>query len=496
MRAVELRLRNVFSFAEWTLHFGDKITWVRASNGAGKTNLTSALLSFINGGHDATLLRTGATEGEAVWVLSDDGMPWTLRERITATQTTREVSRPDNSKEEPTQTFIKSILDGMAANPVKFIQATPQERAKVFLQQMHVQLTPERLAQAGITDYPPAILQAHGLEALKQLSKLLTSKREGIGGAKRKAAETAETLARQMPPPQPNIDEELATARQQLAGKQGELAARKTDIGTMVENQKREITAKYHTQLADIDRQVFELQQRRRVVEAEEKQELAEISDAANQQYARYRQQLAGDIERLTGEVATLDQQRDEHVRAAGTRALIDRNRIDADELQNQWNALQEQIRQLEVIQGELLQALPIKNVEVVDGEIFREGVPFHRWNEQKQWALAFQMAKLRAGKLPFVIVDGIQFLDPAHRDAFQQAAEASGLQFLVTEVNRDCECGHPVSVHEPHCTVTLCECTATVDPGMVVERVGEIPQLFEMEQPAVGNGTRARRRR
>lgn len=493
MKAVELRLRNVLSFAEWTLHFGEKITWVRASNGAGKTNLTNALLSFIDGGHDATLLRTGASEGEAVWVLSDDGQPWTLREEITPTRTAREVSRPDNSKEGATQTFIKSILDGMAANPVKFIQATPQERAKVFLQQMQVKLTPERLAQAGITHYPPAILQAHGLDALKQLNKLLVSQREGIGGEKRKAAETAETLRRGLPPERPSVEQDLADARQRLADKQGELAARKSGIGEMVSNQQRDIKAKYHELLADIDRQIFELQQRRRTVESDEKRELAEVSDAANQQYTRYRQQMAGEIEALTAEVATLQEQRDAEIRARETRDLIARHQVDAEELQKDWNALQEQIRQLEVIQGELLQSLPIKNVEVIDGEIYRDGVPFHRWNEQKQWALAFQMAKLRAGKLPFVIVDGIQFLDPQNRAAFQQAAESSGLQFLVTEVNQDCECGHPVSVHDPKCNYTGCDCTGPVDPGMVVERVGEIPALFEMTQPAA---TRARRRR
>lgn len=495
MKAVELRLRNVLSFQEWTLHFGDKITWVRASNGAGKTNLTNALLSFIDGGHDATLLRTGATEGEAVWVLSDDGMPWTLREKITPTDTERKVLRPDASKEPATQTFIKSILDGMAANPLRFIQATPQERAKVFLQQMQVKLTPERLAQAGITDYPPAILQTHGLDALKQLNKLLVSKREGIGGERRKAAETAETLRRGLPPERPSVEQDLADARQRLADKQGELAARKSGLGEMVDNQKREITARYHGLLADIDRQIFELQQRRRTVEADEKRELAEVSDAANQQYARYRQQMAGDIETLTAEVATLQEQRDAEIRARETRDLIVRHQVDADDLQQRWNGLQEQIRQLEVIQGELLQALPIKNVDVIDGEIYRDGVPFHRWNEQKQWALAFQVAKMRAGKLPFVIVDGIQFLDPANRSAFQAAAEASGLQFLVTEVNQDCECGHPVSVHVPKCNVTDCKCTAPVDPGMVIERVGEVPALFEMEQPAA-SGTRARRRR
>ena len=493
MKAVELRLRNVLSFAEWTLHFGEKITWVRASNGAGKTNLTNALLSFIDGGHDATLLRTGASEGEAVWVLSDDGKPWTLREEITPTRTAREVSRPDSSKEGATQAFIRSILDGMAANPVKFIQATPQERAKVFLQQMQVKLTPERLAQAGITNYPPAILQAHGLDALKQLNKLLVSQREGIGGEKRKAAETAETLRRGLPPERPSVEQDLADARQRLADKQGELAGKATGINDMEKAQRDEITLRYFKQRNEIDRQIQALLSQKREIEAAEKAELSEIRASASKQLDRYRQQMAGDIEALTAEVATLQEQRDAEIRARETRDLIARHQVDAEELQKDWNALQEQIRQLEVIQGELLQALPIKNVEVIDGEIYRDGVPFHRWNEQKQWALAFQMAKLRAGKLPFVVVDGIQFLDPQNRAAFQQAAESSGLQFLVTEVNQDCECGHPVSVHDPKCNYTGCDCTAPVDPGMVVERVGEIPALFEMTQPAA---TRARRRR
>jgi len=494
MKAVRLTLRNVLPFEALTLDFGEHITYVRGANGTGKTSLKDALLSFSDGGSDPTLLRAGATAGEAVWLLSDDGQPWTLRERITPSKTSRDVIRPDGSTEGAAMTVIRELINSMSANPVKFIQSPPETRARIFIEQMQVKLTPERLAAAGITDYPPALLQSHGLEAIKQLDKMLRSKREGVGGSKRRAAETAETLRKQLPPDRPNINQELETARAELAGKQGELAARKKDIGDMVESQRKEIEAKYREQHAYIERQIEALRSKARELESAERAELSQLSSDANQQYARYRAALASEIETLTGTVATLQEQYDQQTRAQQTKAHIERNQVDAEELQAQWDALSKQIQQLEVIEAELLQGVPIKNVEVRDGEIYRDGVPFPRWNEERQWALAFQIAKMVAGKLGFVSVDGIQFMDPMRRESFERAAIASGLQFLVTEVNVNCQCGHPHSVHGPTCTVTGCECEGYVDPGMVVERVGEIPPLFEMT-PAAAPETRRRRR-
>ena len=196
----------------------------------------------------------------------------------------------------------------------------------------------------------------------------------------------------------------------------------------------------------------------------------------------------------LAKRLEDMDERLQEHGRTQHTRANIETYRLDLEAKQQEWDALQAQMKAIDGIEAKMLDNLPIPSVKPIDGELYdRDGVPFSRWNEQRQWALAFQIAKMRAGRWPFCVVDGIQFLDPRNRERFLEAAQASGMQFLLTEVNTLCSCGHPHSVHrpaeynEPSCLVAGCKCAGFVDPGMVVERIGDVPPVAAREPKKKG---------
>lgn len=480
LRAHRLILRDILSFEQLDIEFGDSMTIVRAHNGAGKTNLARSILSISDGGMDATLIRTGQPEGEVVWVLTEDGKPWTIHERLNReTGAHRHVIRPDGTKDNAAKRFIDGVLNGMSANPVKFVTATPTERARVFLEQMRVRLTPEHLQRIGVKDL--SLLNLHGLQALRKIDKDLREKREAHGRDGRQAKDAAIKLSATLPSIEYDGQElKAATERhneiQRQISTQVERAraieARKTD----------EIAAKYKAELVEVDRQIAELQAQRRELILKEKQERSTITANIEREIQSLTNDLYEEARAKTVEINTLEQRRDAHIQAQGTRNHIAEYEVDADRHRTAWQALSSQLQAAADIEKELLSDLPIKSVVVIDGELYKDDVPFPRWNEQAQWALALQLAKMAAGDLKFCIIDGLNFLDHRNREAFHKAAVNSGLQFLVTEVNVDCECGHPGSVHEPKCQVTECKCERFVDPGMVIERVGEVPAVVRQE--------------
>ncbi len=482
LRAHKLTLRDILSFESLEIEFGDPLTIVRAHNGAGKSNITNAITSLIDGGMDATLIRAGQPDGEAVWILSEDGKPWTLHQRLDRdTGAHRHVIRPDGTKDNAAKRFIYSITNSMSANPIRFVTASPSERARAFLDQMPVRLTPNHLQRIGVQSRQE-LLDRHGLLALRTLDKEIRATRESHGRDGRQAKDAAEKLKEALPPGNDNVDSALAAAREQHNRLSRELSTQAERL-TVEQNAKRQaIASRCANQRSEIDAEIAKLEARRRELDLAEKVEIAAVNQQVWEAQAAIEGKLNQEILTAADAVRSLERERDEQVKAAGTRAYIAEYEVLAQDHRDKWRFLAEKLEAIEAIEKELLDDLPIKNVQAVDGELYRDGVPFPRWNEQAQWALALQMAKMSAGDLKFCVIDGINFLDPANRAAFHRAAVNSGMQFLITEVNQDCQCGHPSSVHEPACRFEGCECDGYIDPGMVIERVGGVPPIVSRD--------------
>lgn len=76
------------------------------------------------------------------------------------------------------------------------------------------------------------------------------------------------------------------------------------------------------------------------------------------------------------------------------------------------------------------------------DGDLFLGGIPLARWNEAVKVQLAIDSAKLSAGKLGLIIVDGLERVDGVTFEAFVNFVreDESGCQYLVTRVTDDPE--------------------------------------------------------
>jgi len=106
--------------------------------------------------------------------------------------------------------------------------------------------------------------------------------------------------------------------------------------------------------------------------------------------------------------------------------------------LQGGADDLTEQLKALAGIKKDLLGALPIKGLEIIDGDICLDGVLFDHVNEAKRIQFVLDVAGIRETELPLVCVDGLEALDPEHFELFCAAALKTEMQFFVTRVTDD----------------------------------------------------------
>lgn len=415
MKVARVRISNVLGIDE--LEFSPAgFTEIAGRNGSGKTSVLEAIKSVIKGGHDATLLRHGASKGEIVFVL-DDGTQ--INRRISAATSTTDVVRDGKKVARPAE-LVRTLTDALAVNPVDFLQASSKERVRVLLESLPIELDTERLA--AITGAP--VLKAHPFQAIEHARKVVYDARTGANRASKEKESTIKTLRQAIPPVPagaPDGDEEsLMQQLDQLADeKDAELDRIATRLAELAQDARTEL------------------------------EELREKMDAIRAQQTKY-ERLAGRQKEITLErfnearepllaaVGAIRNDRDSAIRRAQTLDTIQILTTELEDLAEESAGHSRALEEIEQYKSELLANLPIPGLEVKDGEIYRNGVPLDRLNTAQQVDIAVELAKLRAGQLGVICVDGIESLDPAAFDAFRDRALASGLQLFVTKVTGD----------------------------------------------------------
>lgn len=106
------------------------------------------------------------------------------------------------------------------------------------------------------------------------------------------------------------------------------------------------------------------------------------------------------------------------------------------EELEKDAAAQNKAIDAIDAYKEQLLDSLPIPGLEVRDGDIFRDDVQFDRLNTSQQVGIAFEIAKLRAGDLGIICLDGMELMDSEHLAELKKQAEEGGVQVFVTRVS------------------------------------------------------------
>ena len=122
--------------------------------------------------------------------------------------------------------------------------------------------------------------------------------------------------------------------------------------------------------------------------------------------------------------------------RASQARETAKKMREEADELERRADGKTAEIESLDAYRMELLAKSPLPGLEIREGDIFVDGVPFDRVNSARKMRIAVEVAKLRAGELGLICVDGAEMLDEEAFKALCDGMRDSGLQMICTRVS------------------------------------------------------------
>lgn len=472
MRVTSVQIRSVLGVTERSLKCG-KVTAVSGRNASGKSSILAAIQNALGGGNLAKLASVGSeSEPEVVLVLDDgayrvekasDGTR--VRARVGTSAAYEDVRRP--------QSWLDSLFDPLLSNPVRFLQAKPEDRADLLLEALPLEMDRAALASAigadGIAAAGSKLRDpGHPLRVLGAIREAIFVERTGVNVSAKDKAASAYELQKALPAEMPGDDPagEIAEAerlRDELADRvsretaaaESAYSRTRAEAQASRDKQKAEIEEGFRAQAAKIRAKLAkDIAQLEREAEAriqglrergEATLEAVERALAAEQeQAAGYRREALDAIAATRKEldvakarVTELRAGTDERARLHETKRLADKFEGEAADLTARSERLTKALHSLDAFKRALLKDLPIEGLEVEGREIKVNGVPFDQVNTALRIRIAVQVATLRAtGRaLPVVFVDGAEALDHEQFDVLVKELEASGVQAFLSRV-------------------------------------------------------------
>jgi hypothetical protein len=246
-------------------------------------------------------------------------------------------------------------------------------------------------------------------------------RRTNVNRDVKKDKATIESLVKDLPPEAADCESELKEAR---AKKERFEKTRRDVLAEAKANQDQAIEVAQ----GDCHRAIAEAQ-------AERDKAVQAARTEYEQQTAANEEEAGPAIADAAAAVTTWEERQKNSIAANERRQIIAKTRTELAANEALSGELTTALDAIEKLKGELLETLPIKGLEVRDGDILFNGVPFEECSTAEQLSVAIKVAKLRAGEIGLVAVDRIEALDPLNFAAFVEMAKESGLQWICAGV-------------------------------------------------------------
>ena len=430
MKIDRISIRNILGIESLEFDAG-QFNAILGPNGAGKSSVLEAIKATLQGGQDATLLRAGADKGEVVLLLDNGG---SISARVNPSGITRAIKSADGKAAARPVDALRQLVDLTSVNPVVFLAASPKDRARVLLDTMPIEADTAKLAEmSGMEVDAPA--GQHALATIETVRKQVYDHRTGTNRAVKEKDNTINQLRAAMPPALAGVegDESSITAQVQQAeqAKQAELERIANKLDTVRTNHAATCGQLKERAQAEIDA----IRERLAADLQSHAADLAKIESAATAQRERTVAKHTAAVGPMNAALAAIRLNRESAGRRAGALATIKQMETELADLQADAERQTAALDAIDAYRTSLLSSLPIPGLEVRDGEIYRDNVPFDRLNTAQRVSIAVEVAKLRAGRLGVCCVDGLELMDPKTWEAFRAAARESDLQLFVTRV-------------------------------------------------------------
>ena len=430
MHIQHLKISNILGIEHLELDAG-KFVAITGRNGQGKTSVLEAIKATIGGGHDATLLRKGAEQGEIVLLL-DDGTG--IRRRVKADKSDTQVKVDGKLTTKPVD-VLRRLADIASVNPVDFLRATKKDRARVLLETMPLRADESKLAELACTrlTLPEG---AHALAVIDAYRKQVYDDRTGTNRAVKEKEATINQLQAAMPDAPGGVEGSEDDLRAQLQAAQDNRDDVLGRITTKLDGLKTEASIRIQ---GINDRLAAEIEALRKSAQAgidAARASLAENEAKAAAARENAHAKFTAAATPLNAAISAIVANRDAAAKRQATLSTISTVQEELEELRRDAERQTGALEQIDAYKLDLLNSLPIPGLEVRDGDIFRDGVQFDRLNQAQQVSIAVEVAKLRSGELGVMCLDGVECLDAESMEALKASAAESGLQLFVSRVS------------------------------------------------------------
>lgn len=429
MKLSHIKITNILGIDH--LEFSPEgFTAITGPNGKGKTSVLEAIKAATGQGHDATLLRKGAEKGEVVLVL-DDGTE--IQQRVTATRTTRDVLQDGKKATKPGE-VIKALTDVLSVNPVEFLTARKQDRVKVLLEAMPITLDAKRLSDiSGVPLNPNQT--SHALDVIAMVRTQVYDDRTGTNRAVKEKDATINQLRVALPDAPGGVEGSEDELRAQIGQAQDTMRAEHARIDSKLASIRNESNTKIQVLKDLAQAKIDAIREELANNIAQEQGDLADTEAKANRVRQKATDTCTATLQPLQAALTTIVANRDAAAKRQATLDTIKQMEQELEDLRKDAESQTKAIDAIDAYKLELLQNLPIPGLEVIDGEIYRDGVVFDRLNTAQRVRIAFEIAKLRAGTLRLVCLDGMELLDEDSLTELRRQATEDDLQVFITRV-------------------------------------------------------------
>ncbi len=451
MRAAKLKFHNILGFEDYEVSLG-AINRITGENGTGKTSLLQGFIGLFGPGHDASLLRAGAEQGEAVLVIEEDnGSTTTVSKQISSDQTKPKVNNSKLGPLAPAR-YLKHVADLLALNPVEFLNLRDKKkRIEWLLTFCPMELDQQALVEAvGDWAIPPDWCEGPALDVIARVRKAIYDQRTGINRSAEDKARTVRELSATLPDDDgANHSAELTNLRNRQAQTARKLAAVEQKSAEILSGEQQRIQSEHAVKRAKLEAEVqTKIDEIKRQLAADvdslvalKDSELEQLRQDALQKTAEAAQPLLTEQTDLIAKIAAAEERAKAQATAASVRSMVDRTQKEADQLAAQSQKLTGSLDRLDALKLDLLDQLPVKGMAIQDGEIYIDGVPFDRVNTARKVAIALRIACMRAESLDckMICLDDAEHLDARNFKALEHACGQlvqDGYQFLIGRVS------------------------------------------------------------
>ncbi len=469
MQITELYTINVCGIRRGEMH-PDGVVVIEGPNETLKTSWSDAVIAALGGTIEGELLMRGEKEGRIVAIFDDK-----TKIEHTITEEGIETSVFDGSigkqlSKVASKRFVKSLSDVAKVNPIRFMKASDKEKIQMLLDTFPFKLSDEQFTRIGIPPTESAAYAGYAshIDLLEAEYKKSFDERTKVNGrvddAKHDLAKFApviiddteedirdqinelerkeQSLRHQRASELGRLDTEAEASRKRIEYAAGE---QRKEISAVATNAKSDIQKSYDEQLAVLNKWKEDNFAAINTAEKEElekenvseKAQLATVTseqqkdtNAIHNKYSEELPDIAGQLEGLRARRD--EQERQEHLRNMRSDAEAKHAKHKAES-----EALTIRLDTIKAVKLELLSAVPLPGLEIKEGKVFVDGLPFNALNRSRQMRFSVDYAIYLNG--PVMVIDEAERLDSNNLADMADYVTERGAQVFFTRV-RDIE--------------------------------------------------------